>query len=53
MVLGLAATCAANEPKFFYDVVDAQITFVKGADGKVTELVLHQFGMDQTAPKTK
>jgi len=42
-----------SETEFFYKVVDAQITFVKGDDGKVSALVLHQFGKDQTAPKTK
>jgi hypothetical protein len=35
---------------FFYTVVDAQLTFVKDAKGKVTELVLHQNG-DKTAKK--
>jgi len=42
-----------SKTKFFYKVVDAQITFIKGNDGKVSDLVLHQFGMDQTAPKVK
>jgi CubicO group peptidase (beta-lactamase class C family) len=32
--------------KFFYKVVDAQITFEKGDDGKVNKLVLHQNGRD-------
>ena len=35
-----------SETKFFLKVVDAQIEFVKGADGKVTNLVLHQGGRD-------
>jgi len=40
-----------SETNFFYKVVDAQLTFVKGTHGKVTELVLHQNG-DKTARKT-
>ena len=36
----------ASESKFFYKVVDAQITFEKNKDGKVTKLVLHQNGRD-------
>jgi hypothetical protein len=40
-----------SETNFFYKVVDAELTFVKGTDGKVTELVLHQNG-DKTARKT-
>lgn len=38
-----------SETKFFYRVVDAQLTFVKDDKGKVTKLVLHQNGVDQTA----
>jgi hypothetical protein len=37
--------------EFFYKVVDAQITFVTGADGKVDKLILHQNGRDLTAPR--
>ncbi len=40
-----------SETKFFYKVVDAQLTFVKGADGSVSNLILHQFGIDQKAPR--
>ncbi len=40
-----------SETDFFYKVVDAQLTFVKDTNGKVTKLVLHQGG-DKTAPKT-
>jgi Domain of unknown function (DUF3471) len=39
-----------SETNFFYKVVDAQLTFVRDASGKVTELVLHQNG-DKTARK--
>jgi hypothetical protein len=42
---------AESETKFFYKVVDAQLTFVKDDSGKVTSLVLHQMGMDQTAKR--
>jgi len=42
---------AETQTKFFYKVVDAQITFVKNEQGKVTALVLHQLGIDQTAKK--
>jgi D-alanyl-D-alanine-carboxypeptidase/D-alanyl-D-alanine-endopeptidase len=42
---------AETQTKFFYKVVDAQITFVKDEQGKVTALVLHQLGIDQTAKK--
>ena len=33
-----------SETKFFYKVVDAQITFLKDDDGTVKELILHQNG---------
>lgn len=39
-----------SETEFFPKEVDAQITFVKGKDGKVTHLVLHQNG-DHEAKK--
>lgn len=39
--------------EFFLTVVDAQITFQRGADGKVTGLVLHQNGRDVPARKVK
>ena len=32
--------------EFFYKVVDAQLSFLAGADGKVTRVVLHQGGRD-------
>ena len=40
-----------SDEKFFYRAVDAQITFEKGKDGRVTSLVLHQSGQDQRAQK--
>jgi CubicO group peptidase (beta-lactamase class C family) len=35
---------AESETAFFYKVVDAQLTFDKGPDGKAVELTLHQNG---------
>lgn len=37
--------------KFFYKVVDAQLTFERDAAGKVIAVVLHQNGHDTRAPK--
>lgn len=41
----------ASETEFFYRAVDAQITFVKDPDGKITKLILHQHGIDLPAWK--
>ena len=41
-----------SETEFFLKVVDAQITFEKNSEGKVTGLVLHQAGRDTPAKKT-
>jgi len=40
-----------SDTKFFYKVVEAQLTFVKDTSGKVTSLILHQGGRDQTATR--
>jgi D-alanyl-D-alanine-carboxypeptidase/D-alanyl-D-alanine-endopeptidase len=40
---------AESDTKFFYTVVDAQITFEVDERGEVAALVLHQNGMDQRA----
>lgn len=40
-----------SETKFFYKVVDAQLTFVADKSGKVKYLVLHQNGADQMATR--
>ncbi|MYA09406.1 MAG: serine hydrolase [Holophagales bacterium] len=40
-----------SETKYFYRVVDAQITFGRSADGAVDHLVLHQNDMDQRADR--
>ncbi|HVY69630.1 MAG TPA: serine hydrolase [Verrucomicrobiae bacterium] len=42
-----------SETKFFYKVVDAQLTFVRNEAGEVTHLILHQNGLDQKAMKVK
>jgi CubicO group peptidase (beta-lactamase class C family) len=40
-----------SETKFFLKVVDAQITFSRDEQGKVTHATLHQNGRDTKAPK--
>jgi hypothetical protein len=40
-----------SETKFFATVVPAQISFTSDGRGKVTELVLHQNGFEQHAPR--
>ena len=42
---------AETETRFFLKMVDAQLTFVKDASGKATEVILNQNGMDQTAKR--
>ncbi|MBV8894958.1 MAG: serine hydrolase [Acidobacteriaceae bacterium] len=42
---------AETTTRFFLKVVDAQVDFVKDADGKVNNIVLHQNGMDHTAAR--
>ena len=44
---------AEAETEFFLAEVDAQISFVKGIDGKVTHLILHQNGREQKAEKIR
>jgi len=44
---------AESETKFFLKAVDAQVTFVKDAGGRITQLILHQNGRDLPAPKIK
>jgi hypothetical protein len=38
-----------SETEFFPKVIEARITFVKGPDGKVSQLVLKQNGREMTA----
>ncbi len=40
---------ASARDEFYYTVVDAQLSFKRGPDGKVDALVLHQNGVDQRA----
>ena len=42
---------AESATKFFYKIVDAQLTFVSAADSKPAHLILHQGGLDQKATK--
>jgi hypothetical protein len=42
-----------SETEFFLKVVDARITFVKGPDGQVDVIVLHQGGRDMPAKRKK
>ncbi len=44
---------AESETKFFLKAVDAQVTFVKDAGGRITQMILHQNGRDLPAPKIK
>jgi len=39
--------------EFFWKVVDAQVTFVKDAGGKVTKAIHHQGGQTIEAPKVE
>jgi serine-type D-Ala-D-Ala carboxypeptidase/endopeptidase len=42
-----------TETDFFLKELDAQVTFVRDAQGVATSLVLHQNGQNQPAPKVK
>jgi hypothetical protein len=42
-----------SETEFFLKVVDAQLTFARDDDGKVTHVVLHQGGRDQEAKRVE
>jgi CubicO group peptidase (beta-lactamase class C family) len=44
---------AESEKEFFLKVVDAQISFDTGADGRATTAVLHQNGRDQKAKRVE
>ena len=39
--------------KFFYRIVDAQLTFERGPDGRGTGVTLHQLGRDQHATRAR
>ncbi len=40
-----------SDTKFFLEIADIQISFVRDSQGKVTQLVLHQGGQDMPAKK--
>jgi hypothetical protein len=42
-----------SETSFFLKEVDAQLSFVRDAQGSVTAAVLHQNGQDSTAPRVR
>lgn len=42
---------AKSDKEFFLKVVDAQLTFLTGPDGKATAVILHQGGRDQEAKR--
>ncbi|HYE54134.1 MAG TPA: serine hydrolase [Chitinophagaceae bacterium] len=44
---------AERQDFFFLKIVEAQVEFVKGADGKIEKLILHQAGMKQPGKKIK
>jgi len=44
---------ANSETKFFFTNLDAQVTFIKDAQGKVTGLTMHSGGRDMQAQKIK
>lgn len=44
---------ASGPGEFFYEVVDAQLSFVTGADGRVERVVLHQGGRDVEGHRTR
>jgi len=42
-----------SDTEFFLKIVDAQVTFVKDEQGKVTKLILHQNGRNMEAKKVR
>ncbi len=46
---GMLEVFPESETRFFATAVEAAVSFVKGDDGKVSHLVLHQGGMNQEA----
>ena len=43
----------SSETDFFLKIVEAQISFVRDGEGRVTQLILHQGGADSPAKKIK
>lgn len=50
---GKAPVFPESPNKFFYRIVDAQLTFTEAANGQPAYLTLHQMGMNQKATKTQ
>ncbi len=50
---GKAPVYPESPNKFFYRIVDAQLTFTDAANGQPAHLTLHQMGMDQKATKVQ
>lgn len=50
---GKAEIFPESERKFFYRVVDAQITFTPGGDGRAEKLTLHQSGMNMDGKRVE
>ena len=50
---GKAEIFAETDRKFFYRVVDAQLTFAPGPDGRAEKLTLHQGGMNAEAKRVE
>ena len=50
---GKAEIFAETDRKFFYRVVDAQLTFAAGPDGRAEKLTLHQGGMNSEAKRVE
>ena len=48
-----AAVFASARDEFFYKSVNARLTFIRDAAGRVDGLVLHQNGRDTPAKKAK
>ena len=44
---------AESETEFFLKVADAQFTFVKDSAGRITQVIIHQGGLDQRGLKIK
>jgi D-alanyl-D-alanine-carboxypeptidase/D-alanyl-D-alanine-endopeptidase len=42
-----------GDREYFLKVVDAQITFITDSQGRATEMILHQGGLDQHAKRTE
>lgn len=50
---GKAPVFVSAKDEFYYNIVDARLSFHRDAAGKVNGLVLHQGGRDMAAPKIK